>query len=74
MQRDRNHHPPLSFSYLSSLSLSPLHTHADLDHTADVQLHAWGNTLGEAFANSALAMFNVMTPISAVKVDPGMTR
>ena len=29
-----------------------------LDHTADVQLHAWGATLEEAFQNCALAMFN----------------
>lgn len=36
---------------------------ADLDHTADVQLHAWGPTLAEALENVGLAMFNYMTPL-----------
>lgn len=34
-----------------------------LDHTADVQIHAWGATLEEAYANAGLAMLNYMTPI-----------
>ncbi|EFJ53137.1 hypothetical protein VOLCADRAFT_102758 [Volvox carteri f. nagariensis] len=38
-----------------------------LDHTADVQLHAWGNNLTEAFENCALAMFNYMSPLEHVR-------
>jgi SHS2 domain-containing protein len=35
-----------------------------LDHTADVGLQAFGETIGEAFENAALGMFNIIT-------DPG---
>lgn len=45
-----------------------------LDHTADVQLHAWGSTLEEAFEGAALAMFNYMTPLSGVTIDELLTR
>jgi len=37
-----------------------------LDHTADVQLHGWGDTLEEAFEQTAMAMFNYMTHIDDV--------
>ena len=39
-----------------------------LDHTADVQLHAWGDNLGEAFENVAMAMFGYMTEIETVEM------
>lgn len=39
-----------------------------LDHTADVQLHAWGASLEEAFEQAALAMFNYMTPLGQIQV------
>ncbi|EFN55786.1 hypothetical protein CHLNCDRAFT_14100, partial [Chlorella variabilis] len=45
-----------------------------LDHTADVQLHAWGATLTEAFENVALCMFNYMTPLKGIAIDPALTR
>jgi SHS2 domain-containing protein len=34
-----------------------------LDHTADIQLHAWGKSLSEAMENTALAMFGYMTDL-----------
>ncbi|EOD38244.1 hypothetical protein EMIHUDRAFT_62827, partial [Emiliania huxleyi CCMP1516] len=37
-----------------------------LDHTADVQLHAWGTRLEEAFEQCALAMFALMTELETV--------
>ncbi|XP_067014217.2 protein archease isoform X2 [Anabrus simplex] len=39
-----------------------------LDHTADVQLHAWGDTLEEAFEQCAMAMFAYMTEIETVEI------
>ncbi|KAK9917654.1 hypothetical protein WJX75_006918 [Coccomyxa subellipsoidea] len=45
-----------------------------LDHTADIQIHAWGCSLEEAFANAGLGMFNYMTPLSEIAKDPSCSR
>nr|ACO10824.1 archease [Caligus rogercresseyi] len=37
-----------------------------LDHTADVQIHAWSSTLREAICEAALGVYNYMTDLSAV--------
>ncbi|XP_034934979.1 protein archease-like [Chelonus insularis] len=39
-----------------------------LDHTADVQLHAWGETMEEAFEQCAMAMFGYMTELETVEI------
>lgn len=39
-----------------------------LDHTADVQIHAWGCDLRETFENAAVAMTAYITDISKVEI------
>ncbi|CAK9807221.1 Protein archease-like [Anthophora plagiata] len=46
--------PPVKYEYL--------------DHTADVQLHAWGDTMQEAFEQCAMAMFGYMTDLERVQM------
>mmetsp|Transcript_4679 Transcript_4679/g.7965 ORF Transcript_4679/g.7965 Transcript_4679/m.7965 type:complete len:251 (+) Transcript_4679:71-823(+) len=45
-----------------------------LDHTADIQLHSWGENVQEAFEGAALAMFNYMTPLNGVQIREDLTR
>ncbi|XP_017887820.1 protein archease-like [Ceratina calcarata] len=47
--------PPVKYEYL--------------DHTADVQLHAWGETMEEAFEQCAIAMFGYMTDLERVEMS-----
>ena len=37
------------------------------DHTADIGIRAYGRSLEEAFANAALAVFEIMTDTSKVE-------
>lgn len=39
-----------------------------IEHTADIGIKAYGESVEESFANAALGMFNVMTDVS--KVEP----
>ncbi len=38
-----------------------------LEHTADTKFQAYGNNMGEAFSNAALAMFSVITDTKKIK-------
>jgi SHS2 domain-containing protein len=40
------------------------------DHTADIQIHAWGENLSEAFSWAALGMFDYMTPLEDCVAEP----
>ena len=44
-----------------------------LDHTADIQLHTWGNNLEEALEQQILAMMNYMTELKNVDINPCLT-
>lgn len=38
-----------------------------LDHTADIQIHSWGETLEEAFEQAVVAMFGYQTDLECVE-------
>ncbi|KAL3998032.1 Protein archease [Acanthocheilonema viteae] len=40
-----------------------------LDHTADIQLHGWGNTLEEAMEQTLISLYAYMTEISTVSAE-----
>lgn len=39
-----------------------------LDHTADVQIHAWGDDIRETFENAAIAMTAYITDIKTIEI------
>ena len=47
----------------------PPKQHEYLDHTADIQLHAWGASLEEAFEQQVLAVMGLITEAETVQVD-----
>jgi len=49
-----------------ALQMLPIVKYEYLDHTADVQIHAWGYNLQEAFEQCAMGMFAYMTDIETV--------
>eukprot|EP01137_Pigoraptor_chileana_P015101 Opistho-2@70620 len=44
-----------------------------LDHTADIQLHSWGDDMAAAFEHVILAMFDYMTDLDLVDIDESQT-
>ena len=40
-----------------------------LDHTADIQLHSWGESFEEALTLQIIAMFGYMTKLSLIEID-----
>ncbi|CAG2165998.1 unnamed protein product [Oppiella nova] len=57
---------PIDITVTEEDTTLPPQQYEYLDHTADVQIHAWGTSLAEAMEQSAVAMFAYMTEIQTV--------
>lgn len=72
MEPEKTVHPPpqLSSGAVNSFGVNVSRDTAEfeyLDHTADIQLHAWADDTPHAFGSVALCMFNYMTDLKAVE-------
>jgi SHS2 domain-containing protein len=45
-----------------------------LDHTADIQIHSWGDSFAQAAEQAVVAMFNYISDTSTVTADAGLNR
>ena len=45
-----------------------------LDHTADIQIHSWGDSFAQAAEQSVVGMFNYISDTSTVEVDASWNR
>ncbi|KAL6061669.1 Protein archease [Balamuthia mandrillaris] len=71
-EEDRAEEHPASTSTTGGSSLASTSSPRGfefLDHPADVQIHAWGPSLKEAFEEAATAMFAYMTELETVEIQ-----
>jgi SHS2 domain-containing protein len=63
---------------LDSLGIYPCDTRRRqfefLDHTADVQIHSWGDSFAQAAEQAVIGMFNYISDTSTVHVDASLNR
>ena len=58
----------------TSIITSTKSSYEYLDHTADIQLHAWGETFSDAISQISLAMFGYMTIPSTINIDNSFSK
>ncbi|CAI8043568.1 Protein archease [Geodia barretti] len=51
----------------AEMNKDPTRKYEYLDHPADIQIHAWGDSIEEAFEQAAVGMFGYMTELSTVE-------
>jgi len=47
----------------------PGYTFEYLDHTADIQIHSWGETLAVSFEQAVMGMFGYITELESVNIN-----